>query len=115
MEKACENATANGITNARFDRGDTLKWLPDAVERVKDFDAPVLLVLDPPRAGLHPDVPQQLVATGAERIVYVSCNPAALARDAAWLREGGYRLDAVTPIDMFPHTYHIEAVAKFIL
>jgi len=114
VEKARENASANGITNARFDCEDTLKWLPDAVDQVKRIDAPVLLVLDPPRAGLHPDVPKRLVATGAQRIVYVSCNPAALARAAALLRAGGYRLSEVTPIDMFPHTAHIESVAVFV-
>jgi len=113
VEKARENAGNNNITNARFDCADTLAWLPPTLEQIARIDAPVLIVVDPPRAGLHPSVPARLVTTGAGRIVYVSCNPAALARDAALLREGAYRLDSVTPVDMFPHTAHIESVAVF--
>jgi 23S rRNA (uracil1939-C5)-methyltransferase len=114
VEKARENATRNNVTNARFDCADTVKWLPDAQKQLERMNAPALIVLDPPRAGLHPDVPSYVIATGAPRIVYVSCNPAALARDAAIFRDGGYVLEAVTPVDMFPQTAHIESVAVFV-
>jgi len=69
------------------------------------------VVIDPPRAGMHKDVVQQILKLAPERIVYISCNPASLARDVAILSEA-YDLVEVQPVDMFPHTYHIEVVAK---
>jgi 23S rRNA (uracil1939-C5)-methyltransferase len=74
------------------------------------FDA---VVLDPPRAGCTPAVTESLAASGASRIVYVSCDPATLARDAKRLAAGGYALDWAQPLDMFPQTHHVECVAKF--
>ena len=79
--------------------------LPALVEK------PQVVLIDPPRAGMHKDVTLQILKIAPERIVYVSCNPASLARDVAVLSEA-YRLVEVQPVDMFPHTYHIEAVAK---
>ena len=72
---------------------------------------PDLLIIDPPRSGMHKDVVKQVLQMGVERIVYVSCNPATMARDIG-LMQDFYRLVEVQPVDMFPHTYHIEAVAK---
>jgi 23S rRNA (uracil1939-C5)-methyltransferase len=69
-------------------------------------------MLDPPRDGVHADVALALIDLAPPRIVYVSCNPATLARDLALLTGGGYRLDPVRPVDMFPHTAHIECVAS---
>jgi 23S rRNA (uracil1939-C5)-methyltransferase len=74
------------------------------------FDA---IVLDPPRSGCAPKIADALAASGASRVVYVSCDPATLARDAKRLAAGGYTLDWAQPIDMFPQTYHIECIAKF--
>jgi 23S rRNA (uracil1939-C5)-methyltransferase len=110
---ATENARRNNITNARFECADVMKWLKAESELVSESGAPLLVIVDPPRAGLHPDVPPVLTAAQPRRIVYVSCNPATLARDAALLHAGGYTLQSATPVDMFPHTAHIETVALF--
>ena len=71
------------------------------------------MIIDPPRVGMHKDVVKQVVELDVERIVYVSCNPATLARDIGMM-EDRYRLIEVQPVDMFPHTFHIEAVARII-
>jgi len=73
------------------------------------------VLVDPPRAGLHPGVGNRLIHLGAPRLVYVSCNPSTLGRDLALLCESRYRLDWVRPVDMFPHTPHIECVAALTL
>jgi 23S rRNA (uracil1939-C5)-methyltransferase len=70
-----------------------------------------VMIIDPPRAGMHKDVVHKIIELAPARIVYVSCNPATMARDLGLLKES-YRLLEVQPVDMFPHTYHIESVAK---
>jgi len=70
-----------------------------------------VMIIDPPRAGMHPDVVAQVLDIRPERIVYVSCNPTTMARDLALMKDN-YRVDEVQPVDMFPHTFHIEAVAR---
>ena len=70
-----------------------------------------MVIIDPPRSGMHPKVVEEVVKLGAERIVYVSCNPATQARDVKMMGEKGYELVKLQPVDMFPHTYHIENVA----
>ena len=74
---------------------------------------PDVLIIDPPRAGMHKDVVKQVRKMGPNRIVYVSCNPATLARDLSVFIDD-YRIQEVQPVDMFPHTYHIEAVARLV-
>ncbi len=101
------NAERNGIANAEFFCGDVKEVLG---ERGKDFD---LVVVDPPRPGLSPQVVEQLGWIGAPRLVYVSCNPVTQARDAALLAAEGYRVRRLRPVDMFPHTSHVETVALF--
>lgn len=110
VDCAVTNAGRNGIANARFVCADVLAWLKARAAQA-GAERPHLVVLDPPRAGLHPDVPRRVAALMPRRIVYVSCNPAALARDAQLLAELGFRLKRVTPLDMFPQTAHIESVA----
>ena len=70
--------------------------------------------MDPPRAGCSSEVLQELIRLSAPKLIYVSCDPAALARDARRLVEAGYRLETVQPVDMFPQTYHIESVSLFL-
>jgi 23S rRNA (uracil1939-C5)-methyltransferase len=106
---ALENAELNGITNAAFFAGNVGQVVDELVER---SGAPDVVVVDPPRAGLAGKALRHLGRLGAPRLVYVSCNPTTLAGDVKALRgEYGYELKKVTPVDMFPHTPHVEAVA----
>ena len=107
IEDAKVNSEINGIDNTEFYAGD----MKDI--RADDFIAangrPDVIITDPPRAGMHPDVVQTIIRTSAKRIVYVSCNPATQARDLALLDQY-YKVKAVQPVDMFPHTPHVENV-----
>jgi 23S rRNA (uracil1939-C5)-methyltransferase len=85
----------------------------DAARELSSIGAADGLLVDPPRAGLAPEVISAIAATGARAIAYVSCDPATLARDAKSLRTHGYDLESATPVDMFPQTYHVETVAAF--
>lgn len=109
VDDAGVNADANGIANCTFLAGEVRFVLPSLIAKGVTAD---VVVADPPRAGFHPKALDALVTLGAARIVYVSCNPSTLARDLAELVRGGYRLEWVQPVDMFPHTPHIEAVAR---
>ncbi len=109
VDDAAVNATANGIANCTFLAGEVRFVLPSLI--AKGVTAQVV-VADPPRAGFHPKALDALLRLGPARIVYVSCNPSTLARDLAELVRGGYGLEWVQPVDMFPHTPHIEAVAR---
>ena len=104
VENARHNAAANGVSNAAFLCGAVEEVLPRLGEPV---DA---LVLDPPRKGCDARALDAIAQSGAGRVVYVSCNPATLARDCARLAAHGFRLAAATPVDMFPHTGHVETV-----
>ncbi|MEW5701932.1 MAG: 23S rRNA (uracil(1939)-C(5))-methyltransferase RlmD [Candidatus Zixiibacteriota bacterium] len=107
VDAAVENAARNGVNNCRFVCADVLEYLRD---RVTSGSLPSTVVADPPRAGLHPKVVRSLKEAAPDRIVYVSCNTAALARDLELLGTR-YRLSGLAAVDMFPHTPHIEAVA----
>lgn len=107
IEDARRNAAGNGITNCEFFAGDMKDILKaDFIER---HGRPDVIILDPPRAGIHPDVAKVILDAAPERIVYVSCNPASQARDLSLLSEK-YEITAVQPVDMFPHTLHVENV-----
>jgi 23S rRNA (uracil1939-C5)-methyltransferase len=109
VDDAARNAEANGIANCTFLAGEVRFVLPSLI--AKGVTAEVI-VADPPRAGFHPKALHALLTLRPSRVVYVSCNPSTLARDLGELVRGGYRLEWVQPVDMFPHTPHIEAVAR---
>ncbi len=104
---ARKNALANHIDNCSFICGDIREAMKSLSHR------PQVLIIDPPREGMHKDVPVQILDLAPERIVYVSCNPTTLARDLALLAQQ-YAIIEIQPVDMFPHTYHIEAVARLV-
>jgi 23S rRNA (uracil1939-C5)-methyltransferase len=105
---AIANARANEIDNVRFFAGDVRLAMRDLVQRA---GRPDVLVVDPPRAGLSARVVRRIIEAAPTRLVYVSCNPTTLAPNAAQLVQAGYALRRVRPVDMFPHTPHIECVA----
>lgn len=107
IEDARINAEANGITNCTFFDGDMKDIL--TADFIKEHGKPEVMIIDPPRAGMHPDVVKVIMEAAPERIVYVSCNPASQARDLAMMSPM-YEITAVQPVDMFPHTMHVENV-----
>lgn len=111
IDDAKRNAELNNIENAIFYAGDVKDILTD--EFAKQHGKPDLLITDPPRAGMHPKVVQMLIQLAAPRMVYVSCNPATMARDLQLLNEA-YRVEKMRPVDMFPHTSHVENVALLV-
>lgn len=104
VKAARENAAANGLDNCRFLAGDVLKVLDEIPEK------PDLIVLDPPRDGVHPKALPRIIAYGVDRMLYISCKPTSLARDLGVLIPSGYRVEKVRLVDMFPQTVHIETV-----
>lgn len=111
IEDAKVNSAINGITNTLFYAGDMKAVLSD--DFVAANGRPDVVILDPPRAGVDGPVLEVILRAAPERIVYVSCNPATQARDLALL-DGAYRVEAVQPVDMFPHTHHVENVVKLV-
>lgn len=110
---ARRNAKRNGVTNATFLPGDMRATLPILLSSVEGrIDR---LVVDPPRGGMDKKALAQLLAIQAPVVVYVSCNPATMARDLEAAVQAGYRIDRVTPVDMFPQTYHVECVTRLVL
>jgi 23S rRNA (uracil1939-C5)-methyltransferase len=105
---AISNAKLNGVDNVRFFAGDVRTAMRPLVEQA---GRPDVVVVDPPRAGLSQKVVRRILEAEPAKIVYVSCNPTTLAPNARQIVDAGYRLSAVTPVDMFPQTPHIEAVA----
>ncbi len=107
VDNARENARRNDVDNCTFVAGDMLKlFTPDFIE---EHGRPEVLVVDPPRSGMHPKVVARIAELRPERLVYVSCNPQTQARDLQLLGDG-FRLESVQPVDLFPHTHHIENV-----
>ncbi len=111
IEDAKVNSAANGIENTEFFAGDMKDVLTDGF--IEIHGRPEVMIVDPPRAGMHEDVVGVILNAEPERIVYVSCNPATQARDLAML-DAKYRIEEIQPVDMFPHTAHVENVVKLV-
>lgn len=105
VEAARANADRNGLANCSFLAGDVLKVIDQLTEK------PDLIVLDPPRDGIHPKVLDKIIRFGVERMVYISCKPTSLVRDLEVLQARGYQVEKVCAVDMFPGTVHVETVA----
>lgn len=112
IEDAKENSRINGIGNTLFYAGDMKNILTDSF--IQEHGRPDVIITDPPRAGMHEDVVKVILNAAPSRIVYVSCNPATQARDLQLMDEK-YRVEAVQPVDMFPHTHHVENVVLLTL
>lgn len=104
VEAAKVNAQLNGLENCSFLAGDVLKVIDELEEK------PDLIVLDPPRDGIHPKAMEKIIRFGVERMVYISCKPTSLVRDLEVLQEKGYRLEKACAVDLFPGTVHVETV-----
>jgi 23S rRNA (uracil1939-C5)-methyltransferase len=111
VANARRNADLNGITNCVFRSGDMMKLAKEGELFREEFD---IIITDPPRDGMHSKVVEAIIHSGVPKIVYVSCNPSTFARDVQMLEEGGYKLLKVQPVDMFPHTFHVETVGLLI-
>jgi 23S rRNA (uracil1939-C5)-methyltransferase len=107
IEDARENSKINNITNTVFYSGDIKSVMND--EFILINGQPDVIITDPPRAGMHNDVIESIIKSGARKIVYVSCNPATQARDLSLL-DAFYEVKKIQPVDMFPHTHHVENV-----
>jgi len=99
------NCRLNGVSNCRFILGDIKDCLSQISIR------PDVMIIDPPRVGMHKDVVKQVLEISPQRIVYVSCNPATLARDLGMMKDH-YHVAEIQPADLFPHTFHIESAAR---
>jgi 23S rRNA (uracil1939-C5)-methyltransferase len=108
IEDAKDNSTLNGIENTRFFAGDMKDIFTDSF--IRENGKPDVIITDPPRAGMHANVVEQILKIAPARIVYVSCNPATQARDVEMLARS-YKVARIQPVDMFPHTHHVENVA----
>ncbi len=108
IDSAKRNAGDNGIDNTFFLAKDARRGMDEVLE---NWGRPDLLMLDPPRSGAGGKVMRRIGRLGTDRVVYVSCNPESFADDITWLREYGYVLEQVQPVDLFPHTVHVEVVS----
>jgi len=110
IEDAKRNAKRNGIEGIKFYAADVGKFLKEHPEYIGNIST---IILDPPRAGIAPKTLIKTIELGAKNIVYISCNPSTQARDAETLEKAGYKLEKISLVDQFPHTGHIESIAKF--
>jgi 23S rRNA (uracil1939-C5)-methyltransferase len=112
VKDAIANAKENGVKNARFVCGDAGEFMEELARNGEQVD---VVMMDPPRAGSSKKFIDSLCTLAPKRVVYVSCNPETLARDLHYLTQGGYTVKSITPVDMFPHTSHVECVVKLVL
>ncbi|HKI79444.1 MAG TPA: 23S rRNA (uracil(1939)-C(5))-methyltransferase RlmD [Ignavibacteriaceae bacterium] len=113
ISDAEENAKLNNVENVPFITADLYKSFYPLVEE-KKLPKPGIIILDPPRSGMHKNTVEDVIKLNPEKLVYVSCNPVTQVRDIKLFSEAGYKLVKIKPVDMFPHTYHIENVALLI-
>lgn len=106
VEAARENAALNGLENCEFIAGDVLKVIDEIEEK------PDIIVLDPPRDGIHPKALNKIIAYGVEELVYISCKPTSLVRDLEILKASGYNVVRACAVDQFVGTVHVETVVK---
>ncbi len=111
---ARENCLLNDVNNCEFVLGDLKDELSQTNEIVKKYGKPDVIILDPPRGGMHPKTVQAVLALKPEKIVHVSCNPTTMARELQAFCKTTYKLTKVQPVDMFPHTAHVEVVAQLV-
>ena len=109
VDNANENKKINGIENVEFVQADLNKFFSS--QKAEQLNPPDAIIVDPPRAGLHPNAIKNIESLLPSKIIYISCNPSTLARDISILCAEKYQLDSVSAVDMFPNTYHIECVA----
>ena len=112
VRNACANAAANKINNARFICADATDWMRAAAQPNSGLPHPDVVFLDPPREGSTPACIDAVAAMKPKRVVYVSCNPETLARDLTHLTRRGWKALKIQPVDMFPHTEHVEAIVS---
>ena len=109
IDDAIINADNNKVKNALFFQGDIKDVLTDNQE-IKTIEKPDISIVDPPRSGLHPKALKNIIKLDQKKIIYISCNPSTQARDLKELISHGYKVKNIQPVDMFPHTPHIESV-----
>ena len=107
VHDAIGNAKHNGVKNARFFAADATRWIGEAAAAGERAD---VIFMDPPREGSTPQFIDSVARMAPKRVVYVSCNPVTLARDLELLTRKGYKVESSTPVDMFPHSEHVETV-----
>ncbi|SEA90862.1 23S rRNA (uracil1939-C5)-methyltransferase [Thalassobacillus cyri] len=112
VRDAIRNSKRNGVKNARFYQGDAGEFMVQMAARGEKAD---VVIMDPPRSGSDEAFLSSVVKLQPKRVVYVSCNPETQARDMKYLVKNGYKVEGVQPVDMFPQTHHVEAVAKLVL
>ncbi len=111
VKDAVVNAELNGVTNIKFIKADAGKFMVEAAELGEKYDT---VIMDPPRAGASLDFLKSLVTLAPEKVVYISCNPETQGRDLSYLTRKGYKVRRIQPVDMFPHTEHVETVALLV-
>ncbi|MFG6120338.1 23S rRNA (uracil(1939)-C(5))-methyltransferase RlmD [Thalassobacillus sp. B23F22_16] len=112
VRDAIRNSKRNGIKNARFYQGDAGEFMVQMAARGEKAD---VVIMDPPRSGSDEAFLSSVVKLKPKRVIYVSCNPETQARDMKYLTKNGYKVEGIQPVDMFPQTHHVEAVAKLVL
>jgi 23S rRNA (uracil1939-C5)-methyltransferase len=113
LKDAIENAKLNNVENVEFISANLYKSFLPIIEK-KSIKKPDIIIIDPPRSGMHKNTVAEVVKLHPEKIVYISCNPATQVRDIKMMVDDGYKLIKIRPVDMFPHTFHIENVALLI-